>query len=107
MHLLVLALAFVQSPCSITIGVGTDGALYSDRLSHWSKTNLKMVDSVVRTGCFCGDDCPKPITSVRLVIAPKASSEDVDRVLSTLAHEGWPRTKIQIEVWTTYPAQPR
>jgi hypothetical protein len=103
---LLFAFALVHSTCPFTVGVGTNGALYSDRLHQWSMTKLEMVDSVIQTGCFCADDCPKPITSVKLVIAANAPSQEVDRVLSTLAHDGWPRTKIQIEVWKAYPARP-
>ena len=102
-----LVLALMPSSCPITIGVAADGALYFDRFHRWSKTSLKVVESVVQTGCFCADDCPKPITSVRLVTAANAPHKDVDPVLSMLTHNGWPPTRIQVEVWKDYPRKPR
>jgi hypothetical protein len=63
-----LAMALMQQPCPLTIGVGNDGGIFFDRFHGWYKTGPKMLQSVLHAGCYT-DNEPHPITSVKLAIA--------------------------------------
>ena len=102
----VLALALMQQPCPLTIGVGKDGGIFFDRFHGWYKTGPKMLQSVLHAGCY-NDNNPHPITSVKLIIAQKAPKERVELVNSILRQEGWTPGKVVAEPWTCYPRKPK
>jgi hypothetical protein len=47
-----LAMALMQQPCPLTIGVGNDGGIFFDRFHGWYKTGPKMLQSVLHAGCY-------------------------------------------------------
>jgi hypothetical protein len=94
-----LALAMTPSlTCPMTIGVSRDGTIYSSRFNAWYKTSSKTLEGVLHGGCY-NDANPTPVTSVRLLLVPKAPKSRVDLVLSILEKDGWKRQKISIEPW--------
>ena len=101
----ILALALIQQPCPLTIGVGNDGGIFFDRFHGWYKTGPKMLQSVLHAGCYTDND-PHPITCVKLAIAQKAPKERVELVNSILRQEGWTPDKVVAEPWTRYPRKP-
>jgi hypothetical protein len=103
---LVLAFAIAAGACPMTIGVGTDGSVFTDRFHGWYKVSLKTLDSDLRGGCY-NDDNPSRVTSVRLFLAPNATKPKVDLVLSVLRSDGWGREKIDIQTWSRYPQAPQ
>ena len=103
---LILAFATMQSTCPMTIGVGRDGTLFSDRFYGWYKTTPKTLESDLRGGCY-NDNNPHAVTSVTLALAPGASQSKVDLVFSILGREGWSRGKVTTESWSGYPQKPR
>jgi hypothetical protein len=107
--MLVSLLAFAmiqQQACPITVGVARDGTIFFDRLNSWKKTNQGALSSVLHAGCYCSDDCPHPITSVKLAVAPDAPRATVDSVFSILGKEGWTPAKINIITWSDDPRKP-
>lgn len=100
-----LVLALVMSTCPITLGIGTDGGLYSNRFHGWYEVSAKTVASDLRGGCY-NDANPLAVTSVKLFIAPDAPKAAVDRVFSVLEKEGWSREKLTVEKWRNYPFEP-
>ncbi len=101
----VLALALLQNVCPITIGVGKDGGIFSDRFHGWYKTAPKTLDGVLRGGCY-NDNNPSPITSVRLVVAAGAPKLRIDLVLTILKNEGWGHDRLVLQSWDQYPSEP-
>jgi len=101
----VLALATAAPACPMSIGIGGDGALYSDHFHGWYKISAKTLKSDLQGGCY-PDPKPRPVSSVRLLIAPNAPKPKIDLVLSILEKEGWAREKIGVEKWSTYPQAP-
>lgn len=105
---LVLALALLPSGCSMTIGIGADGSLFSnraDRLHGWYSIRLKTLGSDLHGGCY-NDASPLPVSSVSLFIALNAPKQKVDLVLSILKNYGWNREKVNILPWNAYPKAP-
>jgi hypothetical protein len=100
-----LALAMTSSVCPMTIGIGTDGSVFSGRFHGWYKVSLRTLDSDLRAGCY-NDANPSRVTSVTLFLADAAPKPRVDSVLSVLKSEGWGREKITIESWRSYPKAP-
>jgi len=103
---LLLAASIVPSACSLTIGVGRDGAFFTDRFNGWYNTSQKTLASVLRGGCY-NDANPVPISAIRLEISPDAPKPRVALVLSILEQEGWKRENIKTETWSSYPEKPR
>jgi hypothetical protein len=103
---LVLAFATATGACPMTIGVGTDGSVFTDRFHGWYKVSLKTLDSDLRGGCY-DDANPSRVTSVRLFLAPNAPKPNFDSVLSVLDKEGWSRNRISVEPWRSYPSIPQ
>jgi hypothetical protein len=101
----VLALAMMQGVCPMTIGIGKDGAIFTDRFHGWYKTSPKTLESVLRGGCY-NDANPHSVTSVKLLIAAAAPKPRVDLVYSILQEEGWPRERLKMESWDKYPRNP-
>jgi hypothetical protein len=103
---LVLALAMTQSSCPMTIGIGGDGTFFSARFNGWYKISPKTLEGDLHGGCY-NDANPLQLTSVKLLLAPKAPKPKVDLVISILAKEGWSREKINVQTWSGYPQAPR
>jgi hypothetical protein len=104
MFAFILAFALLPRTCPMTVGIGTDGALYANRLG-WVKISTKTLDSDLRGGCY-NDANPIPVTSVKLYLAPNAPKPKVDRVFSILEKEGWSREKVNVQRWNAYPKAP-
>jgi hypothetical protein len=102
----VLALAMMQGVCPMTIGVGKEGTLFTDRFQGWYKTSQKSLDGDLHGGCY-NDANPHSVTSVKLFIAPGAPKQRLDLVFSILQEDGWPRDKVQVQSWDEYPRRPR
>jgi hypothetical protein len=102
----ILALAMMQGVCPMTIGVGKDGAIFTDRFQGWYKTSPKSLDGLLHGGCY-NDNHPSEITSVKLFIAAGAPKPRLELVFSTLQKDGWPHEKVQVQSWDKYPQQPR
>jgi len=102
----ILALAMMQHPCPLTVGVGKDGGIFFDRFHGWYRTSPKMLQSVLHAGCYSDND-PHPITSVTLAVAMNAPKERVNLVNSILEQEGWTPDKVVAEPWNQYPRKPR
>lgn len=101
-----LLLAMTQSSCSMTIGIGQDGTIFSTRFSGWYKISSKTLESDLQGGCY-NDANPSPVTSVELLVAPKTPRPLVDHLFSILEKEGWSRERINVQPWTQYPHDPR
>ena len=102
MLLPILAFAMMQSPCPLYVGVSNDGHIFFDRFQGWSRVDANVLGEVLRQGCrtnFSSE--PKPVTSVRFVVAPKAPQEKVDAVFSILEEAGWTREKLVVEPWNS------
>jgi hypothetical protein len=97
---LTLALASPPSVCPMTVGVASDGVVFSDRFYGWYKISLKTLESDLRGGCY-NDANPSRVTSVRLFLAPGAPKPKIDSVLSVLRANGWDRNKIDVKNGTT------
>jgi hypothetical protein len=97
--------ARVAKPCSITIGVGHNGALFFDRFNGWYKTTPKMLKSVLSAGCY-NDNDPQPISSVSLALVAGAPKAKMDLIFSILAQQGWPKNRVHIQNWDDYPQRP-
>jgi hypothetical protein len=102
MLIAVLALAMMHDVCPITIGVGSDGRLYSDRFHGWYRITPRTLNSDLRGGCY-NDNNPSPVTSVNILIAPGAPKPKTDEVFSILEKEGWSREKVTVKSWDQYP----
>jgi hypothetical protein len=97
------------SACPVTIGIGKDGTLFFDRLNRWQRTTPKMVEDVLRTGCFpnFNDDArPRPISAVKLALAADAPPARTDLIFLILARHGWSRDKVNVQNWIGYPKRP-
>jgi hypothetical protein len=101
----VLALGMMQGACPITIGVGSDGRLYSDRFHRWYNVSSKTLQGDLRGGCY-NDSNPSPITSVKIVVGPGAPQSKIDQVFSILEKQGWSRDKVSVGNWEQYPFRP-
>jgi hypothetical protein len=106
MLIAVLALAMMHGVCPITIGVGSDGRLYSDRFHRWYNISSKTLQSDLRGGCY-DDANPSPITSVRILVGPGAPDHKVDEVFAILEKQGWSRDKVSVRPWDQYPQRPQ
>jgi len=95
----------LQNVCPITIGVGSEGKIFSDRFQGWYRTSPETLKGVLHGGCY-NDNNPSPITSVKLVIAADARKARRDLVLSILKAEGWAWEKVDIKKWDDYPQKP-
>lgn len=102
---IVLTLTAAQSSCPMTIGVGNHGEIMEGRFHGWYSISTKTLISDLHSGCY-NDANPSPVTSVRLMLAPKAPNEKTEEILSMLAKEGWQRERIHIQSWSTYPQKP-
>jgi hypothetical protein len=103
MLLPILALAMTQSPCPLYVGVSNDGNIFFDRLQGWLRIDATLLGGVLHSGCRTNATSePKPVTSVRFVVAPKAPQEKVDVVFSILEKNGWTREKVTVEPWNSY-----
>jgi hypothetical protein len=102
---LILALAFAPSPCPMTIGIGADGALYSDRMHGWYRITLKSFENDLQTGCY-NDSNPSSVTSVKVLLAAGAKKSKVDLVFTTLKRDGWERKQADVQSWSEYPNPP-
>lgn len=100
-----LLLALMHRPCPITIGIAPKGTFFTDRFHGWYKTSLKTLELDLRAGCY-NDDDPRPISSVKVAIAPRAPKTRVELVFSVLAGDGWPRAKVNVQSWSHYPKRP-
>jgi hypothetical protein len=101
----ILLVAMIQHPCPITIGIGRDGTLFSDRFYGWYRITPKTLESDLKGGCY-NDANPSPITSVKVAIAADAPPPKIDLVFSILARDGWPKGKVNVQSWTRYPQKP-
>jgi len=102
MLLPILALAMMQSPCPLYVGVSNDGNIFFDRFQGWIRIDTTVLGGVLRQGCRTNATSePKPVTSVRLVVAPKAPQEKVNAVFSILEKDGWPRENVTVEPWNS------
>lgn len=86
----------------MTIGIGKDGALFTDRFHGWYRTSTASLKGNLESGCY-NDSHPTNVTSVRLVIADGAAKPRVESLFVLLQKEGWPREKIQTQPWKEYP----
>jgi len=102
---LILAIAINPSACPITIGIGGDGTLFSNRFGGWYKISSRTLDSDLHGGCY-NDAHPIPVTSVKLFVAPHAPKLRVDLAFSILGRDGWGREKVRAESWSEYPQAP-
>jgi hypothetical protein len=103
---LILAVSFIPSVCPVTIGIGGDGALYSDRMNGWYRVSPKSLAGNLQAGCY-NDNDPSPVTSVKVFLAPGAAKPRVDLVFSILKKVGWDMKKVDVETWTGSPKPPR
>jgi hypothetical protein len=101
----ILALAMMPDACPITIGVGTDGKLFSGRFQGWYRISPKTLESDLRYGCY-NDNNPSPVTSVKIAIAPGAPKPKIEEVFSILQKQGWNRDKVNVKSWDQYPREP-
>jgi hypothetical protein len=99
----ILALAMMQPSCPLYVGVGNDGNIFYDQFQGWVRADANLLEGVLQQGCRTnfGSE-PKPITSVRLAVAPKAPREKIDAVFTILERNGWTREKIAVEPWISY-----
>jgi hypothetical protein len=102
----ILAFAVMQNPCPFTIGVGKDGAIFTNRFYGWYKTNPKTLQNVLHAGCY-NDNVPQLITSVKLEFAANAPKARIDLVYSILGREGWAPERVTVRPWVQYPAKPQ
>jgi len=102
MLLPILALAMMQSPYPLYVGVSNDGNIFFDRFQGWVRIDATVLGGVLQQGCrtYVTSE-PKPVTSVRFVVAPKAPQEKVDAVFSILEKDGWTREKVIVEPWNS------
>src|SRR5215469_12258322 len=100
-----LALAMMQSTCSMTIGIGKDGTIFTDRFNGWYKTSSKTLESLLHGGCY-NDNNPSPVTSVKVILAPDTPKQNADLVFVILKKAGWPREKLDLKPWSQYPHKP-
>lgn len=102
MLLPILALAMMQSPCPLYVGVSNDGNIFFDHFQGWIRIDATSLARVLRQGCATNARSePKPVTSVRFVVASKAPPEKVDAVFSILEKDGWTREKVFVEPWNS------
>lgn len=101
----ILALTMTPPICPMTIGIGQDGTLFSDRFQGWYRVSPKTLESDLRGGCY-NDSNPIPVTSIELLLSPNAPKSRVDFVISILEKEGWNRKKIKLQFWRGYPRAP-
>jgi hypothetical protein len=106
MILAILALAMIHDVCPITIGVGRDGQLFSDRFQGWYRVTLKTLQSDLHGGCY-NDANPSPVTSIKIVVAPGSPELEMDEVLVILKKEGWSRDRVNVRSWDEYPGKPK
>jgi hypothetical protein len=92
-------------PCPAVIGVAADGAIYEDRGGAWVRQSPKIVEQILRNGCY-PEDGPSPTSSVLLELAPNAPKARIDLVYSILERAGWPRDKVRVVVWANSPLRP-
>jgi len=103
MLLPVLALAIVQSSCPLHVGVSNDGSLFFDRFQGWWRIDAPRLERELQQGCRTNTGSePKPVTSVRVVLSPKAPKSKVDTVFSILEKNGWTREKVTVGPWNSY-----
>jgi hypothetical protein len=102
----VLALAMLQGVCPMTIGVGKDGAIFTDRFQGWYQASPKTIESDLKGGCY-NDANPHSVTSVKLFIAAGVPAARLDLVFSILQKDGWSRERVQVQSWDEYPRKPR
>jgi hypothetical protein len=102
MLLPILALAMMQSPCSLYVGVSNDGNIFFDRFQGWVRIEATVLGGVLQQGCrtYVTSES-KPVTSVRFVVAPKAPQEKVDVVFPILEKYGWTREQVIVEPWNS------
>ena len=103
---LALALAMMQDICPVTLGVGSDGSLFSNRFRGWYTVSARTIQSDLRGGCY-NDANSHPVTSVKVELAPKAPKAKVEQVFSILKKEGWGQEKVKVESWDDYPRPPK
>jgi len=96
----ILALAMMHSACPLYVGVSNDGNIFFDRFQGWLRIDATLLSSVLHDGCRAyATSNPKPITSVRFAVAPKAPQAKVDVVSSILEKNGWTSENITVESW--------
>jgi hypothetical protein len=105
MFALVLAVAISSSTCPMTIGIGSDGSIFTDRFHGWYRVSTTTLQSDLTGGCY-KDANPIPVTSVRLFLSSSAPRSRIDSVMAVLNAKGWSRDKIDIEPWRSYPQAP-
>jgi hypothetical protein len=106
MLLPVLALAVLQGVCPMTIGVGNDGKLFTDRFHGWYMVSAKTLESDLHGACY-NDSNPHNVTSVKLALPANAPKPQVDLVFSILEKEGWTRKNVDVLPWSVYPKKPQ
>jgi hypothetical protein len=85
----ILAFAMMQSPCPFYVGVSKEGNIFFDRFEGWLRIDATVLEDVLRQGCrTTATSEPKPVPSVRFVVAPKAPQEKVNAVFSILEKDG-------------------
>ena len=89
----------------MTIGLGADGTIFTNRFQGWYKVSLKTLGSDLRGGCY-NDANPVKVTSVKIYVAPNAPKPKIDRVFSILEEDGWSRETVDVQRWSTYPKPP-
>jgi hypothetical protein len=93
-------------PCPALIGVATNGDFYDDRGGAWVRQSPSIVEEILRGGCY-PEGGPSPTSFVTLELAPGAPKARVEMIYAILARTGWPREKIDQEVWKNSPRRPR
>jgi hypothetical protein len=101
----ILALAMMQGVCPMTLGLGPDGTLFSDRFYGWYKISPKTLENDLKGGCY-NDANPHSVTSVRLEVAANTPQPTVEKIIALLSRMGWPRDRVTIGVWSDYPKKP-
>jgi hypothetical protein len=99
------SISLAQSNCTFMIGVAPDGSFLTDRFHGWYKTNPKLMEKVLQTGCY-PEGGPRPISFVTLELTPSAPKTKVELAYSILARNGWPKSKLRVKVWKNYPDKP-
>jgi hypothetical protein len=109
LNMIVFLLALGGAPsstCPMTIGVNSDGTIYSSRFYGWYKTSSRTLDSDLRYGCY-NDANPTAVTPVMVLLAPAAPKTRVDLAFSILAKDGWRRDKVSVKLWDGKPLSTR
>lgn len=103
MLLPILALAMMPSSCPLYVGVTNDGNVLFDQFQGWLRIDATTLGHILQQGCRTNASSElKPVTSVRVVLAPKAPKPDVDAVFSVLEKNGWTREKVTAGPWNSY-----